>query len=108
VIFFRRSGTFSTPRLAISDKQPTEKKFPFSPHTFHSQQGIASVLSIVASIPYRFKAGGDGNMPSTVQHSHRSTTKASHKPFKSRKASKGALKEISKGLRCMTTRDIQT
>jgi pre-rRNA-processing protein TSR1 len=46
-------------------------------------------------------------MPSTVQHSHRSTTKASHKPFKSKKASKGALKEISKGLRCMTTLDNQ-
>jgi pre-rRNA-processing protein TSR1 len=38
-------------------------------------------------------------MPSSVSsHSHRSTTKTSHKPFKSRKATKGALKEISKGL----------
>ncbi|RDW82317.1 putative TSR1 [Coleophoma cylindrospora] len=37
-------------------------------------------------------------MPSSVtSHSHRSTTKASHKPFKSRKATKGALKEASKG-----------
>ncbi|RFU25399.1 hypothetical protein B7463_g10934, partial [Scytalidium lignicola] len=37
-------------------------------------------------------------MPSTtVAHSHRSTTKISHKPFKSRKATKGALKEKSKG-----------
>src|SRR4051794_39039545 len=37
-------------------------------------------------------------MPSSVaSHSHRSTTKASHKPFKSRKATKGALKEIQKG-----------
>lgn len=34
---------------------------------------------------------------STVQHSHRSTTKQSHKPFKSKKATKGALKEIQKG-----------
>ncbi|KAG9233854.1 putative ribosome biogenesis protein tsr1 like protein [Amylocarpus encephaloides] len=34
---------------------------------------------------------------SIVSHSHRSTTKASHKPFKSRKATKGALKEIQKG-----------
>lgn len=31
------------------------------------------------------------------QHSHRSTTKVSHKTFKSRKATKGALKEASKG-----------
>ncbi|KAI1007592.1 Ribosome biogenesis protein [Podosphaera aphanis] len=30
-------------------------------------------------------------------HSHRSTTKVSHKPFKSRKATKGFLKEIQKG-----------
>ncbi|KAE9375767.1 putative ribosome biogenesis protein tsr1 like protein [Stipitochalara longipes BDJ] len=37
-------------------------------------------------------------MPSSVSsHSHRSTTKVSHKPFKSRKTTKGALKEISKG-----------
>ncbi|PQE07263.1 hypothetical protein CJF31_00004963 [Rutstroemia sp. NJR-2017a BVV2] len=37
-------------------------------------------------------------MPSSVaSHSHRSTTKTSHKSFKSRKATKGALKEISKG-----------
>jgi pre-rRNA-processing protein TSR1 len=38
-------------------------------------------------------------MPSSVtSHSHRSTTKASHKPFKSKKATKGALKELSKGI----------
>lgn len=30
-------------------------------------------------------------------HSHRSTTKVSHKPFKSRKATKGYLKEVRKG-----------
>ncbi|KAH8811541.1 hypothetical protein F5884DRAFT_700182 [Xylogone sp. PMI_703] len=37
-------------------------------------------------------------MPSTtVAHSHRSTTKVSNKPFKSRKATKGALKERAKG-----------
>jgi hypothetical protein len=37
-------------------------------------------------------------MPASVgTHSHRSTTKTSHKPFKSKKATKGALKEISKG-----------
>jgi pre-rRNA-processing protein TSR1 len=57
-------------------------------------------ISIVASIPFRFKAGGNGtSMPSSVSgHSHRSTTKASHKPFKSRKATKGAVKEIKKGI----------
>ncbi|KAH8589697.1 putative ribosome biogenesis protein tsr1 like protein [Bisporella sp. PMI_857] len=37
-------------------------------------------------------------MPSSItSHSHRSTTKSSHKPFKSRKATKGALKELTKG-----------
>jgi pre-rRNA-processing protein TSR1 len=46
-------------------------------------------------------------MSATVQHSHRSTTKASHKPFKSKKTSKGALKEISKGMHCVKSLDIQ-
>jgi len=32
-----------------------------------------------------------------ITHSHRSTTKVAHKPFKARKATKGALKELSKG-----------
>lgn len=36
-------------------------------------------------------------MPPLANHSHRSTTKSSHKPFKARKATKGALKEILKG-----------
>ncbi|KAI9641870.1 ribosome biogenesis protein tsr1 [Ciborinia camelliae] len=35
--------------------------------------------------------------PTPTGHSHRSTTKTTHKAFKSRKASKGALKELSKG-----------
>jgi pre-rRNA-processing protein TSR1 len=35
-----------------------------------------------------------------VSHSHRSTTKVTHKPFKARKATKGALKELSKGKLC--------
>jgi hypothetical protein len=37
-------------------------------------------------------------MPASVEsHSHRSTTKIVHKPFKSRKSTKGALKELAKG-----------
>ncbi|RKF57702.1 Ribosome biogenesis protein tsr1 [Erysiphe neolycopersici] len=35
--------------------------------------------------------------PVSQSHSHRSTTKVTHKPFKSRKATKGSLKEIQKG-----------
>ncbi|ERF74677.1 hypothetical protein EPUS_00807 [Endocarpon pusillum Z07020] len=54
------------------------------------------------SLPYRFKAGGSGSRESmapisTMSHHHRSTTKQSHKPFKPRFASKGALKDIAKG-----------
>jgi hypothetical protein len=33
----------------------------------------------------------------TGVHHHRSTTKASNKPFKSRKATKGSIKELAKG-----------
>ncbi|CAG8951399.1 hypothetical protein HYFRA_00007313 [Hymenoscyphus fraxineus] len=37
-------------------------------------------------------------MPSSVaSHSHRNTTKSANKPFKSRKSTKGYLKELSKG-----------
>ncbi|KAJ9645926.1 ribosome biogenesis protein tsr1 [Coniosporium tulheliwenetii] len=36
-------------------------------------------------------------MAPIAEHHHRSTTKVSHKPFKSRHASKSTLKEISKG-----------
>ena len=35
---------------------------------------------------------------SDQQHHHRSTTKVSHKPFKSKHATKGATKDASKGL----------
>jgi pre-rRNA-processing protein TSR1 len=53
----------------------------------------------VASIPFRFKAGGSGSMAPVVaqSHHHRSTTKQSKKGFKARHATKGALKELSKG-----------
>lgn len=49
-------------------------------------------------------------MPAPVAiHSHRSTTKVSHKAFKARKATKGALKEISKGMvPTMQASNIQT
>lgn len=36
--------------------------------------------------------------PMVEAHHHRSTTKASHKPFKSRHATKGLLKDLSKGM----------
>jgi hypothetical protein len=59
-----------------------------------------SILAVkVASIPFRFKAGASGNMaPVPVQsHHHRTTTKQTKKGFKARHATKGSLKEISKG-----------
>ncbi|KIW58954.1 hypothetical protein PV05_03444 [Exophiala xenobiotica] len=54
------------------------------------------------SLALRFKAGGSGGNPSmaptmTSVHHHRSTTKQEHKPFKSRHASKSALKDAAKG-----------
>lgn len=47
-------------------------------------------------MPFRFKAGGNGN-PSSDAHHHRNTTKVSHKPFKSKHATKSWLKEMAKG-----------
>lgn len=37
-------------------------------------------------------------MAPIVQHHHRPTTKVTHKPFKSRHASKGAIKAREKGM----------
>ena len=52
----------------------------------------------VASLPFRFKSGGDGKMPASVMsHSHRPTTKSSHKPFKSKHATKSSLRNAAKG-----------
>ena len=50
---------------------------------------------MTAALPFRFKAGGNGETPQP--HHHRSTTKVANKPFKSHHATKGALKEIAKG-----------
>lgn len=49
------------------------------------------------SLPFRFK-GSQANMaPAQSVHHHRSTTKVSHKPYKSKHASKSALKDKAKG-----------
>jgi hypothetical protein len=79
----------------------------------HSNLAAHSILSpsekldfgkrvLVMSLPFRFKAGGTGgtsNMASIHAgvHHHRSTTKQIQKPFKSRFASKSALKDLAKG-----------
>lgn len=55
---------------------------------------------MASTLPFRFKAGGTGagNMAApAVGHHHRSTTKADHKAFKGRHASKSALKDRNKG-----------
>ncbi|KAL2398511.1 Ribosome biogenesis protein tsr1 [Exophiala dermatitidis] len=55
------------------------------------------------SLPFRVKAGGSTTKTATMGpinssgHHHRSTTKTEHKPFKSRFASKSALKDKAKG-----------
>lgn len=53
-------------------------------------------------LPYRFKAGGSGgssnmSISALPAHHHRSTTKVDHKPFKSKHATKSALKDAAKG-----------
>lgn len=71
--------------------------------TSQLQNATRSRITSKVALPYRFKAGGSGNMaPITTQHHHRSTTKQPQKAFKSRHASKGALKELSKGMSCST------
>ena len=51
------------------------------------------------SLPFRFREEGSGGSkaPISMAHHHRSTTKISHKPFKPRFASKGSLRDQSKG-----------
>lgn len=41
-------------------------------------------------------------MPSAVGHSHRPTTNVSHKGYKSKKATKGQLREQAKGAHIAT------
>lgn len=59
----------------------------------------AQLLNLATTLPFRFKAGGDSKMPSAVtSHSHRATTKVNNKSFKSRKATKGSLRDQAKGM----------
>ena len=58
---------------------------------------LAFRLSKLASIPYRFKGSSGANMAAQAVHHHRSTTKSSNKPYKSRHASKGSVKDKEKG-----------
>lgn len=77
----------------------------FTPHipkpTSFNLSSIKTIPNNLASssLPFRFKAGGDGGkMPSAVaSHSHRATTKVNNKAFKSRKATKGAMRDQLKG-----------
>ena len=48
------------------------------------------------SLPFRFKAG-PAMAPMPEVHHHRNSTKSSHKPFKSRHATKSLIKELAKG-----------
>ena len=51
------------------------------------------------SLPFRFKGSSANMAPTQTMHHHRSTTKVSHKPFKSKHASKSALKDQAKGMK---------
>ncbi|KAL2056903.1 hypothetical protein ABVK25_002642 [Lepraria finkii] len=50
----------------------------------------------LASLPFRFKAGGSMG-PLLETHHHRNTTKIPQKPFKARHATKSLIKELAKG-----------
>jgi hypothetical protein len=90
-------ATSELPRVPID--KPTKIMAPLHAKLC-KQRTVCTHAVTVASLPFRFKAGGNGNMAPMVsqQHHHRSTTKQSQKSFKSRHASKGALKELSKGI----------
>lgn len=66
------------------------------PDLEHQRLIVPRPIIKVASIPFRFKAGGS-MAPILETHSHRNTTRISHKPFKSRHATKGLIKDLSKG-----------
>ena len=66
-------------------------QYPPSRHRF-----VDSKDDKLASLPFRFTAGGSmAPLPET--HHHRNTTKISHKPFKARHATKSLIKELAKG-----------
>jgi hypothetical protein len=58
----------------------------------------ASTRFNLDSLPFRFKGSNANMAPAQTVHHHRSTTKVSHKPYKSKHASKGALKDLAKGM----------
>lgn len=61
-----------------------------------TQRNLNDTVSFnLASIPFRFKAGG--SMAPMTEHHHRNTTKVSHKPFKSRHATKSLIRDLAKG-----------
>lgn len=66
-----------------------------------SSRPFPILATLASTLPFRFKAGGHSNnmgAPSAPEtHHHRSTTKSANKAFKTRHASKSALKERSKG-----------
>ena len=90
------------PRFCGRLNAPTQNYLKLLPiqyakiYSVHAEYQNLAKIDKVASIPFRFKAGGS-MAPIIDQHHHRSTSKVPHKPFKSRHASKGLLKKLSKG-----------
>lgn len=102
----KKSGRCITPHRGKGErvKIAIDKRLNLSrwcPALAPTQRQSRHAALTVASIPFRFKAGGsssDKMAPVVAQsHHHRSTTKLNKKNFKSRHASKGSLKELSKG-----------
>jgi pre-rRNA-processing protein TSR1 len=64
--------------------------------------GLSSTLA--SSVPFRFKAGE----AAAAAHHHRSATKSTQKPFKSRHATKSAIKDSLKGRLLTRTVELDT
>ena len=87
---------FFTIYILISTPSTSAAWFGSASCHLHLIREITSVK--LASIPFRFKgSSGANNMATQTVHHHRSTTKTTNKPFKSKHASKGTVKDQEKG-----------
>jgi pre-rRNA-processing protein TSR1 len=83
--------------LSIKIILSSTQNFKFWLPIFTAESRSVPTLNLASTpLPFRFKAGGTG-MALPEPHHHRSTTKTSHKPFKSRHLTKSALKDKAKG-----------
>ncbi|EER25358.1 hypothetical protein CPC735_064580 [Coccidioides posadasii C735 delta SOWgp] len=89
--------SFFNPRQLFFE--PAAVAVPRSRRRLRATRGSNSLYKL-AALPFRFKGSSGSSMaPMAVptQHHHRSTTKHANKTFKSKHATKGALKDLHKG-----------